>query len=91
MRDCLAQTLGIESKTFGDDPTKWLDLAELSDGIDEQVFRQKFGRLAHEKDWFKTRALGRELGAIVCAHWDALKGTPTRDVFDQVDTFAHDG
>ncbi|MCA9627994.1 MAG: AAA family ATPase [Myxococcales bacterium] len=91
VRDCLAQTLGIESKTFGDDPTKWLDLAELSDGIDEQVFRQKFGRLAHEKDWFKTRALGRELGAIVCAHWDALKGTPTRDVFDQVDTFAHDG
>jgi len=87
VRDALTRRLGVARTTFGEDPEVWVD------AVAEPDFRSALGSLAKQQQhgWFKTRENGAFLGRLVASNWEALLGTPTRQLVDALRTFTHDG
>jgi len=83
MRDALAAATGKKPSEVGDDLTAWL--------TNVPNFRLVFGAVAKKNKWFKTLALGRDLGALVVEDWDNLAGTDVRSVLEALRVFAQRG
>ena len=91
VRDSFAAALQIETKILGEEPASWLEEAQAV-GVDEARFRTEFGNTAKKKAkaWFKTRAVGEELGALVAGCEAELESTSTGTVLRDLGSFAHD-
>ncbi|MGE3424967.1 MAG: ATP-dependent endonuclease [Dehalococcoidia bacterium] len=89
VKDTIADGLSISRATFGDDPACWVEEAS-SANVEEARFRQVFGASAHAKEWFKSRALGQDIGALVERYEEALKPTPSGQVLQSLRGFVFD-
>jgi putative ATP-dependent endonuclease of OLD family len=86
VREALADQLKVSRSALKEgDPASWLNAAGIA------AFRKAFGAVAKKENqaWFKSRDQGALLGRLIAAHWDAIENTPTRDVLDRLQSFAH--
>lgn len=89
VKETVADGLGIPRDTLREDPSCWIEEAGRAK-VAEERFREVFGQLSHDKEWFKSRAIGQDIGTLVGRYEAALEDTPSGKVLRALRGFVFD-